>query len=223
MFVNKTIFEGKLFLLDVSEWFWEHWRVDKYPNVLKFMADNYRPDFKYQDFGPQLTMEFFNPAQFAELVKASGAKYFVFTSKHCDGFTNFPSLYTFGWNSMDVGPKRDVVGELRAAFNKHPDIHFGLYYSLFEWFNPIYMKDKANNHTTQEYVNNKMIPEMKYLVENYKPEIIWTDGDWEATPKYWKSKEFLAWLYNDSPTKDTVVTNDRYCTFRTLQSKALFF
>uniref|UniRef100_A0A914DE66 alpha-L-fucosidase n=1 Tax=Acrobeloides nanus TaxID=290746 RepID=A0A914DE66_9BILA len=27
---------------------------------------------------------------------------------------------------------------------------------------------------------------------------------------YWKSPEFLAWLYNESPVKDTVVTNDRW-------------
>ena len=39
-------------------------------------------------------------------------RYFVFTTKHHDGFTNFPSPYTFGWNSMDVGAKRNVVGEL---------------------------------------------------------------------------------------------------------------
>ena len=39
-------------------------------------------------------------------------RYFVFTSKHHDGFTNWPSTYTFGWNSMDIGAKRNVVGEL---------------------------------------------------------------------------------------------------------------
>ena len=76
-------------------------------------------------------------------------RYFVFTSKHHDGFTNFPSPYTFGWNSADIGPKRDVLGELRDAFKKRPDLHFGLYYSLFEWYNPILSKDSANNHTTR--------------------------------------------------------------------------
>ena len=54
-----------------------------------------------------------------------------------------------------------------------------------------------------------MLPELKELVTTYKPEVLWTDGDWMATPEYFGSKEFLAWLYNDSPSKDTVVTNDR--------------
>jgi alpha-L-fucosidase len=39
---------------------------------------------------------------------------------------------------------------------------------------------------------------------------VWADGDWEMYDTYWKSKEFLAWLYNDSPVRDTVVTNDRW-------------
>ena len=76
-------------------------------------------------------------------------RYFVFTSKHHDGFTNWPSTYTFGWNSEDIGPKRDVVGELKKAFERHPDVHFGLYYSLFEWFNPMFLQDQSNQFTTR--------------------------------------------------------------------------
>ena len=73
----------------------------------------------------------------------------MFTSKHHDGFTNWPSTYTFGWNSQDIGPNRDVVGELKQAFQRHPDLHFGLYYSLYEWFNPMYLEDKKNNYKTR--------------------------------------------------------------------------
>jgi len=47
-------------------------------------------------------------------------------------------------------------------------------------------------------------------VKLYEPEVIWSDGDWEVEDAYWKSKEFLAWLYNSSPVKDKVVTNDRW-------------
>ena len=50
------------------------------------------------------------------------------------------------------------------------------------------------------------------MVNNYQPDVIWADGDWGPgmDENYYKSKEFLAWLYNESPVKDTVVTNDRW-------------
>lgn len=41
-------------------------------------------------------------------------RYIVLTSKHHEGYTNWPSRYSFNWNSQDVGPARDIVGKLRV-------------------------------------------------------------------------------------------------------------
>ena len=87
---------------------------------------------------------------------------------------------------------------------------FGLYHSLYEWFNPLWLSDKENNFTTSDFVNFKILPELHELIDLYKPEVVWSDGEWEAPDTYWKSKEFLAWLFNESPVKDTVVVNDRW-------------
>lgn len=101
------------------------------------------------------------------------------------------------------------IGELAEAIHK-TDIKFGLYHSLFEWYNPLYIADKSNNFTTDKFVTQKVIPELHELIETYKPDIVWSDGEGETTDSYWKSKEFLAWLYNESPVRDTVVVNDRW-------------
>jgi alpha-L-fucosidase len=188
-----------------AEWYWnkliEPGKTQKY--FKKFHDKTYGPNFRYQDFAPMFKAELFDPGKWAELFKESGAKYVVLTSKHHEGFTLWPSAQSWNWNSVDVGPHRDLCGDLTAAV-KGKGLHMGFYYSLYEWYNPVYRSDPA------AYVNEHMIPQMKDLVTRYTPDILWTDGEWEKPSKDWKSEEFLAWLYNDSPVKDNIVINDRW-------------
>uniref|UniRef100_A0A4W2HBQ2 Alpha-L-fucosidase n=1 Tax=Bos indicus x Bos taurus TaxID=30522 RepID=A0A4W2HBQ2_BOBOX len=182
-----------------SEWFWWHWQGEKLPQYESFMKENYPPDFSYADFGPRFTARFFNPDSWADLFKAAGAKYVVLTTKHHEGYTNWPSPVSWNWNSKDLG----------TAIRKR-NIRYGLYHSLLEWFHPLYLRDKKNGFKTQYFVNAKTMPELYDLVNRYKPDLIWSDGEWECPDTYWNSTDFLAWLYNDSPVKDEVVVNDRW-------------
>lgn len=61
------------------------------------------------------------------------------------------------------------------------------------------------------YPKVKGTAELYELVNNYHPEVIWSDGD-AGPAEYWDSLGFLAWLYNTSPVKDSVVVNDRWGT-----------
>jgi alpha-L-fucosidase len=163
----------------------------------------YGPKHKYADFAGQFKAELFDPKQWADVFVRSGAKYVVLTSKHHEGFCLWPSEQSWNWNAADIGPHRDLAGDLTLAV-KARGLHMGFYYSLYEWFNPLY----KNN--LEKYVEDHMIPQMKDLVTRYQPDILWTDGEWEHPSEDWKSTTFLSWLYNESPVKDQVVVNDRW-------------
>jgi alpha-L-fucosidase len=207
IFIHMGVFSVPSFH---GEWFWNDWLTQKDPDVVAFVAQTEVPDFTYADYAPRLTYEFFNATDWVSLFAASGARYVVPTTKHHEGFCMWPSATSFNWNSAAVGPNRDVYGEIANATRK-AGLRLGAYHSLFEWYNPLFLADQAANFTTRTFVDGKTMPELYDLIKTYRPELVWSDGDWVANDvTYWKSPEFLAWLANDSPVADTVVWNDRW-------------
>ncbi len=185
-----------------ADWLWNSMK-DPNSAASKAMRQIYGAAFRYQDLAPMFKAELFEPSQFAELFARSGARYVVLTSKHHDGFCLYKSDYSWNWNSVDVGPHRDLVAELSDAV-RAKGLRMGLYYSLYEWFNPLYLNEFDN------YVDWHMLPQIKEVVSKYKPSVFWTDGEWDKTSAQWKSEKILAWMFNESPVKDEVVVNDRW-------------
>jgi alpha-L-fucosidase len=202
--------------LAYAEWYWHaltNGRNDPNANELEkgtwaFHQKVYGADFPYQNFTAQFKAELFDPDHWAEVLAGSGAKYVVLTSKHHEGFALWPSkeasaTWARPWNAVETGPKRDVLGDLSEAVRRK-GVKMGYYYSLYEWYNPLWLYDKPR------YVEQHMFPQFKDLVAHYKPAIIFSDGEWEMTSAQWRSPELLAWLFNESPVKDDVVINDRW-------------
>jgi alpha-L-fucosidase len=189
-----------------AEWYWRRW--DQPSSTQHFFIEYhnrvYGPGYKYQDFVRDFKAQMFQPDEWAERFKEAGAKYIVLTSKHHEGFTLWPSEYAWNWNAVDAGPHRDLLGDLTESV-RDKGLKMGYYYSLLEWYNPLYKKE-----TIGQYVDEHMIPQMKELVTRYKPDIFWTDGEWDYTSDVLKSTSFLQWLFNDSPVKDNVAINDRW-------------
>ena len=193
-----------------SEWYWNRLMSteEKWAPWREFHHRNYGRNFDYKDFAPMFKAELYDAKQWASLFKRAGVKYVVPTSKHHDGFAIWPSAEasrTWGhpWNSLDTGPKRDLLGELAAA-TRAEGLRFGFYYSLYEWYNPLWQTDR------KRYVTEHMIPQFKDVVTRYQPSLIFSDGEWDMPSSDWRSEELLAWLFNESPSSHDVVVNDRW-------------
>lgn len=187
---------------DYAEWYRMQMDNPEFP-VRDFHDRVYGKNFRYEDFVSGFTAELFDAEKWADIIQRSGAKYINFVSKHHDGFCLYPSEYAWNWNSWDVGPHRDFLMELKTAVEKR-DVRFGVYHSVYEWFNPVYLKNP------ERYATEHLIPMLKELVERYQPSTLFTDGEWEHESSVWHSTEFLQWLYNESSVRDFIVPNDRW-------------
>lgn len=186
-----------------------------------FHERTYGKNFSYRDFAPMFRAELFHPEEWAGLFRRAGARYVVLTAKHHDGFSLWPtkSPYNMGWNSVESGPGRDLVGELTRAVRAE-GLKMGLYYSILEWETPTpsragkpYLPASVIEKyriPADQYIDGHIIPQLKELVTAYQPAVIFADGAWDEPSDYWKSPQFLAWLYNTAPNKDEVVVNDRW-------------
>src|SRR5215212_4003930 len=190
-----------------AEWYW--YRVNEGNKYFKAFHDkNYGPNFQYQQFEPQFTASMFDPKQWADVFKRSGAKYVILTSKHHEGYCLWNSAeadrdWGRAWSAVTGTPHRDLLGDLTNAV-RDAGLKMGYYYSLYEWFNPLWKEDK------KRFVSEHMFPQFKDLVTRYKPAVIFSDGEWELSDTAWRSPELLAWLFNESPVAKDVVVNDRW-------------
>jgi len=206
-----------------AEWYYARVMDNKENGGYDFHRKNYGEDFEYRDFAPMFTAELYDPDFWAETFKRSGAKYVVLTSKHHDGFCMWPTVnrYKKNWNAGDIGPKRDLLGDLTKAVRKK-GLKMGLYYSIPDW------ESVPRKLDGEYFINKKQVarygmspevysievcqPQLRELVVRYQPSLIFSDaGEWLYDENFWKTKEFLAWLYNEAPNKEEVVVNDRWC------------
>jgi len=101
-----------------NEWYSRNMYVQG-TNEYKHHVATYGPqtEFGYKDFIPQLTGAQFNPQAWATLFRKAGARYVIPVAEHHDGFAMYDSSFS-KWNAVQMGPHRDVIGELAAAMRQ---------------------------------------------------------------------------------------------------------
>ncbi len=185
------------------------YKGQKLPNSAEWMMCRGKiPIAEYEKYAAEFNPVKFDADEFVGLAKKTGMKYLVITAKHHDGFAMFGSKAN-PFNVVDQTPfGRDIMKELADACAKQ-DIKFGFYYSQAQdWHHPGGFGnnwDKTIKRvSSDEYVMNKAVPEVKQLLTEY--------GDigifWWDTPRKMTRESFDA-LHSLTKLQKNVITNDR--------------
>jgi alpha-L-fucosidase len=184
--------------------------------------------FGYKDIIPLWKAEKWDPDRLMQLYKRAGAKYFVSMGTHHDNFFLWNSKL-HSWNAVNMGPKRDVVGDWQKAAKKH-GLRFGVSEHLgasFTWFQSSHRADKegpkagvpydgadpkfqelyhfpAEPGDKEWYSNNpkwhqQWYNEIQELVDNYHPDLLYTDGGVPFGNEVGRS--MIAHLYNQDAAR----------------------
>jgi alpha-L-fucosidase len=134
------------------------------------------PRSTYEQLASTFNPSGFNAEAIAQAAQDAGQKYVVITSKHHEGYAMWPTKVNT-WNLRDHSSfdrNRDIMAELKAATAKR-GIKLGFYYSIWDWHDP----DFPDPATFPRY-KARMYAQLKELVDNYDPAILWFDGEWST-------------------------------------------
>jgi len=157
----------------------------------------------------------YDPRQWVNLIKESGAKYTVITSKHHDGFALWNTKAGKVSAVKSSAAKRDVLTPFVDEVRKQGDLKLGIYYSLIDWPHPDYPNifragpAKYNIHENpqkwQKFLDFNDA-QLKELNTAYHPDLYWFDGDWEFSSDEWKAPHIVSMLRQSNPG---VIINSR--------------
>lgn len=209
-----------------NEWYprWMHFEGnDVYEHHMSTYG--HPSEFGYHDFVPMFTAEHFDAEKWAELFVKAGAKFAGPVAEHHDGFSMWDSDAT-PWNAADMGPKRDVTGELAKAI-KAKDMKFittfhhaknlqrhdstnldsrgksfrNSHYPFFEGMPTTSDDEKLKylygNIPEDQWLEEVWFGKLKEVIDQYQPDIIWFDSWLDQIPEEYRQK-FSAYYLNEA-------------------------
>ncbi len=152
------------------------------------------------------TAKNYKPEYWAALIKSTGARYAVLTSKHHDGV----ALWDTKMNDLSIPKKSPAKRDLLTPFVKalrDNNIKVGLYYSLIDWSYPDYpgfLKDSSRYNSAEDPIRwGKFLEfchgQIKELLKAYNPDLMWFDGDWEHSAGEWRSDYIRSIILQSNP------------------------
>lgn len=207
-----------------SEWYPRNMYIEgskEYEHHIKTYGEH--KDFGYKDLIPMFKAEKFDANEWAELFLQSGARYVVPVAEHHDGFQMYKSRVSH-WNAYEMGPKRDVLGELSVALEER-SIEIGTSSHRVEhWFflghgrkfesditddvkeGHLYWPsmEEKNHHDlfseptpSKEFLEDWLVRCCE-IVDDYKPKVFYFDWWIQHSAVKPYLKKFAAYYYNRS-------------------------
>ena len=163
----------------------------------------------------------FDARAWVKAIKASGARYICFTSRHHDGFSMFDTAAS-DYDIMDASPfRRDIVAELAEACREE-GIALHLYYSLLDWTREDYPVGrtglgtgrKGDSQNYDSYIKFMKDQLTELLTKYGKIGAIWFDGDWDhdsdPQPFDWRYPEIYSHIHGIDPS--CLIGNNHHLT-----------
>lgn len=169
----------------------------------------YNKKISHPDYMKQLagfTASRYNPDTWAALIKESGARYAVITTKHHDGVALWPTRENHYSVIKNTPARRDVLTPLYKALDKQ-GIKRGAYFSLIDWSHPDYpafTKDSnryriADEPQRWERFRTFYQAQINELNHAYHPDLWWFDGDWEHNAAEWEAATVRSSILKATP------------------------
>ena len=202
-----------------SEWYPRHMFIkDSRENKHHIRTYGDPSEFDYADFVPMFKAEKFDANEWAKLFKTGGARFAGPVAEHHDGFSMWDSDVT-DWNAKDMGPNRDITGELEKAIREQ-DMRFittfhharnnlweiepgkwtGHYTGVKDNY-PSVLEDKQNavlyGYMPRDQFVRMWYDKLAEVIDNYHPDIIWFDSWLHEIPEEVRYK-FASYYLNEA-------------------------
>ncbi|MFI3270024.1 MAG: alpha-L-fucosidase [Rikenellaceae bacterium] len=195
----------------------EHWGAGCYQHHAK----TYGEDFGYHEFIPMLKCEKFDPDEWADLFIKTGARFAGPMAQHHDGFAMWASKINM-WNAKEMGPKRDIMGDMIAALKKRHIYTIATLHHAFNlqrskeldtvkwkargsYFPHIKGKYTSSDDPKLKYLygnipeaefNDRWLEQCREVIEGYSPDLVWFDSDLDQVPLKYRQR-MTAMLFNN--------------------------
>lgn len=170
------------------------------------------PVEEYEEYARQFNPTEYDADEWVRIAKDAGMKYIIITSKHHDGFALWDSEVG-NYNSVDFAQiEKDLLDDLKAAADKY-GIELGFYHSIMDWHHPDAQAPHYPDYNTSEkmnpnfdrYVENYLKPQVRELVEEYDPAVMWFDGEWIPEWTHEHAEDMYVMLRQMDP--DLIINN----------------